>query len=280
VNVSLVVTYVLAVLMGLAFVIYTDLPDQQSMIYAFLVFFALGFALYVVAEKHGWHRKYLDYRGLAEGLRVQFYWSAAGVTTGERTKFAHDNFLQKQDVELGWIRNVMRYASLESDMRLPTDARRGLELAIRDWIGNPEGEFGGQIQYYAGRVLERSRKHRLTQGIGISCLWAGIAVTIVLAVFSGRMGESYRDTLILLMGVLPLIAAVREAYANKKAEKELIKQYRFMHRIFSNARRRLLEARSTTDKRAILRALGDAALDEHAEWILMHRERPLEHGKL
>ena len=30
----------------------------------------------------------------------------------------------------------------------------------------------------------------------------------------------------------------------------------------------------------ILRALGEAALDEHAEWILMHRERPLEQTKL
>ncbi|MGH8494573.1 MAG: hypothetical protein ACREVN_00380 [Gammaproteobacteria bacterium] len=39
-------------------------------------------------------------------------------------------------------------------------------------------------------------------------------------------------------------------------------------------------ARTDLEKRQILHALGDAALDEHAEWILMHRERPLEHGKL
>ena len=28
-----------------------------------------------------------------------------------------------------------------------------------------------------------------------------------------------------------------------------------------------------------LHALGEAALAEHAEWALMHRQRPLEHGK-
>ena len=53
-----------------------------------------------------------------------------------------------------------------------------------------------------------------------------------------------------------------------------------MGRIFSNARRKLDSARSDVERRAVLRALGDAALDEHAEWIMVHRERPLEHGGL
>jgi hypothetical protein len=53
-----------------------------------------------------------------------------------------------------------------------------------------------------------------------------------------------------------------------------------MQRIFRNARRHLDVAATDAEKREILRALGDAALDEHAEWILMHRERPLEHGRL
>ena len=53
-----------------------------------------------------------------------------------------------------------------------------------------------------------------------------------------------------------------------------------MHRLFSNARQRLDETMNNQQKRAILRALGEAALDEHAEWILMHRERPLEQSKL
>jgi len=68
--------------------------------------------------------------------------------------------------------------------------------------------------------------------------------------------------------------------ALEKADKELIKQYRFMHRFFSNARMQLEAARANSEKRQVLCALGDAALDEHADWILMHRERPLDHGRL
>ena len=121
---------------------------------------------------------------------------------------------------------------------------------------------------------------RFTARFGMACLWGGIIVTLILAIGGDRVGESAGNYLIVLMGILPLIAAVREAYAQKRAEKELIKQYRFMSRIFINARRQLDEAATDTQRREILKALGNAALDEHAEWILMHRERPLEHGKL
>ena len=34
------------------------------------------------------------------------------------------------------------------------------------------------------------------------------------------------------------------------------------------------------EKRRILHVLGDAALGEHAQWILMHRERSLEQGEI
>ena len=85
---------------------------------------------------------------------------------------------------------------------------------------------------------------------------------------------------LILMGVLPLMAGVRDAYSHKKADKELIKQYRFMSRVFSNARRLLDSSEDVIFQRRVLRAVGTAALEEHAEWLLMHRERPLEHGGL
>lgn len=86
--------------------------------------------------------------------------------------------------------------------------------------------------------------------------------------------------MVVAMGLLPLLAAVREADAHKLAEKELLKQYTVMLDIYRMARFRLSGCTSDDQKRELLRALGEAALDEHAEWILVHRERPLEPGKL
>jgi hypothetical protein len=267
----------LAVLMGLAIILYSDVEGQDSMVFAFLGFFIAGVVVYRVAERGAWHRKYLDYRALAEGLRVQFYLVSAGVAAGRTTKFAHDNFLQKQDVELGWIRNVMRFTG-----RLGAVAgqeREGVDYAVREWVGTPHPGTG-QLAYYERKAVERVGLQRRTQAIGMACLWSGIAVAALLAAFARWMPPDWKSVLIVLMGILPLVAAVREAYAQKRAEKELIKQYLFMARMFGNARRRLSDAGSDKARRQILKALGDAALEEHAQWILIHRERPLEHTSL
>lgn len=86
------------------------------------------------------------------------------------------------------------------------------------------------------------------------------------------MPDEYTLPLI-AMGSALLLFGVRQAYAYSVVEKELIKQYEFMLWIFDNARRRLGRADDDTERRQILSALGGSALDEHAQWILMHRER-------
>jgi hypothetical protein len=279
-NSALRTTYLVAVLMGLSFILYADLPGYDYMVYVFLLFFGIGFAIYLLGEKRHWHRKYLDYRVLAESLRVQFFWQIAGVNGASGTAFAHGSFLQKQDAELEWIRNVMRIASLRRRARAGPSTPGGLNQAIERWIGDPLKETdNSQITYYAQKSSERNQLRRITVAIGRTCLWAGIAVAVVLALFQNVLGTEVRSLLIVLMGILPLVAGVREAYAHKKAEKEVIKQYQFMHKLCQNAARRLDRAETTEEKLNILKVLGHAALDEHAEWILMHRERPLEHGK-
>ena len=280
VTLALRLIYSFAVLMGLAFIAYTDIPNAEFMVYAFLGLFAFGFVIAKLADRGAWHRKYLDYRALAEGLRVQFYWAAAGVMGERHSKYAHDNFLQKQDVELGWIRNVMRVAGHGGVDRMSGPPATGLSFAISEWVGGEQDGPEGQLGYYTRKIAERIRYTKITANIGMACLWSGMAVTIALAIASDKMGDTVTGTLIVLMGILPLIAAVREAYAQKRAEKELIKQYVFMSRIFRNARRKLDEAEDDKHRIQILRALGDASLDEHAEWILIHRDRPLEHGSL
>jgi hypothetical protein len=278
VNRILLVTYLLAALMGYAFILYSDIMAKNVMIYLFLLFFLAGIGVNSVAKRREWHRQYIDYRALAEGLRVQSYWRRAGIIDTSRPSFAHDNFLQKQDIELGWIRNVMRAASLDG-MLTPLDAGRdSIDGVITEWIGNSESP--GQLSYYSGTSEKRVRHHRRNQWLAASCLWFGIGISLVLAAFAGALDGTMQNVLVAAMGILSVTAAVHEAYAYKKADKELIKQYRFMARIFIAAKKRLDKSRSDEEKRRILRTLGEAALAEHAEWTLMHRERPLEHAKI
>lgn len=271
-------TYSLAALMGFAFFTYTHVSAQNAAIFVFLALFLLGMAVVLAAKRGDWQRKYLDYRALAEGLRVQSYWRLAGVTDIGTTAFAHDNFLQKQDVELGWIRNVMRAASVEG-MLLPAPAGPAqIDTVIDDWIGTPHGR--GQLHYYSLAATRRARVHGRAERLGLWCLGLGVGISALLAIGAYYFDAQLKGTLVAAMGVVSVAAAVHEAYTYKKADKELIKQYRFMQRIFGAAQRRLDGTRRVEEKRQILRALGEAALTEHAEWTLMHRERPLQHSRI
>lgn len=274
----LLLTYLLTALMGFSFIAYSDIGLQDLMLYGFLALFATGVAVNALAQRREWHRKYIDYRALAEGLRVQSYWRRAGIVDSSRPSFAHDNFLQKQDVELGWIRNVMRGASVEGMLVPITDGPDGIDAVVREWIGAPGSP--GQLDYYRETSRRRAVQHGRSEWLASICLWAGIGLSLLLAVFARLLDGQVQNIMVAAMGLLSVAAAVHEAYAYKKADKELIKQYRFMARIFSAAQRRLAACRGDEDRRQILRTLGEAALAEHAEWTLMHRERPLEHSRL
>jgi hypothetical protein len=106
-------------------------------------------------------------------------------------------------------------------------------------------------------------------------------LAVVLLVFApeGIAGVA-RDPVIAAMAVLLLALGVRQSYSYSTADAELTRQYRFMHRIFANAHRRIVQSEDDRERRRVLKALGDAALEEHSEWILMHRERTTDQGEL
>jgi len=269
---TLKVGHVCALLTGVGYISYTDLNSTPVIIALIIGLMLASVAVNFLAVRGSWHRKYLDYRTLAEGLRVQFYWAAAGVTSGNVTKFAHDNFLQMQDTELGWIRNVMRVAGTECDVA-PNHEPYGLNFTIAEWIGDDKG---GQLGYYRKKSAQRIKDHESTQRIGRLGIWATIVALTALLFVGFAIPDEVKTPVVYLMGTILLMVGVRQSYAKSTAESELIKQYEFMYRIFRNARRRIDEAENDGDRRRILRTLGDSALEEHAQWILIHRERSID----
>jgi hypothetical protein len=269
-------THVLALLMGLTYIAYSDLEPSRLFLYAFLGFFGLASGVHILGKRNAWHRKYLDYRTLAEGLRVQFYWAAAGVNTGSKTKYTHDTFLQTQDPDLGWIRNVMRVAGTECDAANYHE-KAGLDFVLREWLGDEES---GQLGYFLRKGNEKVKRFRRTDRMARLSFWIGFGVITFFIFMGSELEDLLRDPVIILMGIMLLLVGVRQSYGDSVADAELIKQYEFMFRIFSNARRRIDSAESDDEIRRVLRVLGDAALGEHAQWILMHRERSLEQGEI
>jgi hypothetical protein len=273
---TLRITHVLAFLMGLMFILYSDVEAWANYMFAFLLFFLASAAVQHVARQRGWHRKYLDYRTLSAGLRVQFYWAVAGVRNESESKFMHDNFLQTQDPELGWIRNVMRVAGTRCDVSRNRDPA-GLRYSMKEWIGDGKS---GQLGYFAAKSKDRIRRNRNTERLGQVSLFISVGVVVLLVTLGSRLPDEWPTPLMVFMGAMLLLYAIRQGYAYATAEKDLIKQYEFMLRLFENARRRLDGTSDAEEQRQILQALGGSALDEHAEWILMHRDRTIDKGEI
>lgn len=271
---SLLLTHTVAALMGLSFILYSDVDNRRGYVLAFVLLFVLGFTLALIGRHRQWHRKYLDYRGLAEGLRVQLYWRLAGVEIPPDSSLGYDSFLQKQDIELSWIRHVMRGTSVSREAAGRIDPC-WLDWVIAHWVGDAAGR-GGQLEYFHRGGARRVRAYRLTTRLGHAALATGLGGACVLLAGGDRLTAGVQQTLLVAMGLLPLIAGIRQAYSFKKADKELIKQFGFMAHLFGSCRARLSRATSTAEIRHLLLALGKACLEEHAEWILLHRERPLE----
>lgn len=262
-----VATYALAVCAIVSFIVWADLPNQEIMIYPYLMFIVLVVGLVYLERRKGWQRRSLEYRVLAEGLRVQFWWSMAGVIMENPSRFSHDSFLRQQDLELGWIRNVMRFAGRRADANIGKEDGVDTDLVARVWVAD-------QKSYYQSKSQERNKGSRLTSALVLATFGAGVGVAGIFAVFQAEIAAPWSNMLVALMGLLPFLAAVRQSYANSTAEREDFVQFGYMYRIFFNADRLLKSARNADARRDILRALGEAALEEHGQWMLRQRERP------
>ena len=238
-------THLLALLMGLMYIAYSDLYAARIFIIAFVAFFVIAAALQKFGGKFAWHRKYLDYRTLAEGLRVQFYWAVAGVRSDSVSKFAHDNFLQMQDSDLGWIRNVMRVAGLECDVS-SSSTKAGLDFAISEWIGD---ETSGQLGYYRRKAAEKIGRNTRTERFAGIVLWVSVAAFALFVFASDDLANSVRGPIVILMGVLLLSIGIRQSYGHSVADFELIKQYELMFRTFSKAFRRIKQSDNDEERR-------------------------------
>lgn len=246
--------------------------------------FTVGAGLALWASRRSWHRKYLDYRALAEGLRVDFYWEIAGVRGQVDGEFAHESFLQKQDVELEWIRAAMRSVSIRLAMHPVMSTETGFAQTCADWIGL-EGSVdgGGQVRYYEQRVEILERRERIAERIGSGLMLLGLTLAAVLIadIVAGMraaplLGVLTSTTVLWALALVTVYAALFEVYVSEKADRQLIRQYRYMYSLFRFAGAELGAAGANVRRLDVFRSLGHACLAEHAQWILAHRDKRIQ----
>lgn len=244
-----------------------------SILLLYVIPVAVAYSVYLVATKRDYQNKYLDYRALAEGLRVQWFWHVAGLPSS-----VADHYLRKQRTELDWIRHAIRIWHL----RAPTedDARNSpgdqMSLVSEHWVRN-------QADYYAHAVRRDDGRAKSLRAWSNRLFITGMTLAAVHVSWQWFEGGDPIYPVLMAMSLVLILAALLVVYSDKRGYAGQAKQYARMAALYAAADARLRSALEQGDQggaAALLLELGKETLAENGDWVLMHRERPLEVPKL
>jgi hypothetical protein len=231
--------------------------------------------LKVLFEKKAWNTQHEDYRAMAEGLRVKFFWKLTGIKEA-----IADHYLGRQRSELDWIRNGFRGWNMEEgpEDRVEPDSagneeqRNRLAFARKYWIDD-------QQKYFA-RAAERNHKyHERFEDLGRACMVGVVTLAIALFIPSVHGEEFVLGVVAIALEAFLAAAALLHHFNNRLGYAEHAKQYNRMAALFARGSELLgqfLERENLMNARNCVRKVGIEALTENGDWVLLRRERPLE----
>jgi hypothetical protein len=232
------------------------------------------FGLYRWVTARGWDNKHLHFRALAEGLRVQFYWQLAGVRSS-----AADYYMRYRIDELEWIRVALRAYERRSDDAKPATASASsrIDLVIRQWVDGQRAFFTRTGERDERHLERREMQARWLFGLGLGT--AGVFVALGIARQTGvwTVSDGLNHAVMVTAAVLTAGSAMVHGYIEKLALAAQTKRYVRMLGLFRGARRRLGGPNDPPrdEIEAVLVELGREALEENADWVMLHRDRPL-----
>jgi hypothetical protein len=240
------------------------------------------------AAKGDYQNKYQDYRALAEGLRIQFFWSVAGVPDS-----VVDHYLRKQRGELEWIRSALMSWDVVAHSEPANHHHRAghadqIHLVRKLWVLDQRNYFKSKAEREHHALEKDERRIELLLNISLG-LTAALALALIVphlvhvhaleAVMHFVEIPAIHGTIMLAIVMLLVAAGLRHGYNQQLARSEHAKQFSRMSEMFDIGERRLNELLGAGEpERAedLLKELGEEALEENGDWVLLHRERPLE----
>ncbi len=245
-----------------------------------LLFLAIAVVTHRRARGQALDDQSQDYRAVAEGSRVRFFWKMAGIDEP-----VQDNYLNTQRTELDWIRNGLRGWSITSGSATMSSSQLGprLEFVLKHWVEAQARYFHDagkrNLEYF--EQMERAVKALVYATLAVAG-GAGVAAAIDRAFHFGWWecpGCEWLAWPVIAIELFLAAGALLHHFSERMAYSEHAKQYSRMEGVFRKASRIVREKLAQDSPgaaRACLLALGKEALAENGEWVLVHRERPLE----
>jgi hypothetical protein len=268
-----------------------DFVKRPELPWVYLGWLLVGAASLWTANRFAWQHRHINYRALAEALRVQLFWRLAALPLS-----AADAYLRGQREELQGIRRALRFFDLlalgEARPDIPAAVER-LRLVRARWVRDQRAYFLGRD----GRGGAVAREEQKSQGVSWATR-ASVALGVLLIVPLGLWPEALetplkglpgwitvepRDVLLGLSALAFACAAAVAGYGQIMGFAEHARDGRKAGELFARAEERLQAIMEGSDEpekvaaaRRVLADLGREALVENGDWVILHRERPWE----
>jgi hypothetical protein len=196
--------------------------------------------------------RYLEYRALAEVLRVAFFWRLAGVSTTPA-----DRFLNQHWGSLRWVRSAVNALWIPDSSVVPD-----LELVKDRWVDDQQTYF--ERQSVANGIAAR-RSRWLTNtcfGVGVMLSWLGA--------FKPEWGGASA----LGSGILLMIVGAISHFAHTRGWEEDASRYRAMAEPFSWCQQ-IWRHDDEKTRLILVQELGGECVAELSNWLLTHSNRPV-----
>lgn len=265
----------IAVVLGAFFQAAFTTQKEMLWLIAYGAAAALGYGLYLSIFRLPLSQigdRYIEYRAIAEGLRIQFFWQITGIHHG-----VAEEYQQLVKTEVGWVREALRNIQF---MVAPLWQWEPPSSYVPSRIDVGRYWVDGQERYYLGTTQRPGKALQCKIAAGRIELLANVALTgalllVGVAAVASMMlmpvhikiaASAFSTSFFLLGGVI-------KGYASAMGYAEQSVSYELMGALFRNARSTLeRNAGNEAIEEQCLFTLGKFALDENASWLLMHRK--------
>lgn len=239
---------------------------DQYVLVPYLLMLVAAYAVYYVARRSDIHNRYVEYRALAEGMRVQCHWAACGI----RRNVA-DFYLDRHPTALHWIRLALRSATLltAADSVAPAPGSDAIREVLRSWISEQRSYFTSTLE------KARHREKLARNAVRVIFVLGGFATLVSLLQSQLKPFVPYLKEFGFLSILCPAVATAVIALVGKLGVLYQVQHYSRMLDIYSQAERYLAPG-VPASAGAVAMALGQEALRESGDWLLFRRDRGIE----
>ena len=269
------------------FAVYSDLAAIKIFYFAFFILFVLAYLLLLILKKHDNQGCYLEFRAIAESMRVQCYWHMAGIEKSTGTIYA-----ARFSKDMSWAKYALnRWFEQDTGKEFPDVNRAArnqtdIENALRnDFLDSQRAFFHKKITDAGGKKdnFKRivSRQNALLTLFKILWIVFGISLTVVLffnlssewpfdTSFAAFKGSSIIDVLVFGMSAANVLALGASYFSEKLLYRILVSRYTYCKLLAEKA---LYDYdHGTVPKKNVFEKYGEQALAENAEWLLIEND--------